>query len=38
MTRKIMESLGGSVEITSEVGKGTVVILSLPFRQQPSQE
>ena len=31
ITRKIMESLGGMVEIESEVGKGAVVILSLPF-------
>jgi chemotaxis protein histidine kinase CheA len=27
-----MESLGGKVEIESEVGKGAEVILSLPFR------
>ena len=32
ITRKIMESLDGSVEIESEVGKGSVVILSLPFK------
>jgi two-component system sensor histidine kinase HydH len=32
ITRKILESLDGSVEIESEVGKGSVVILSLPFK------
>jgi len=31
IARKIMESLGGAVEIQSEVGKGSTVILSLPF-------
>ncbi|MDH3331906.1 MAG: ATP-binding protein, partial [Desulfobulbaceae bacterium] len=32
ITKKIMESLGGKVEIESEVGKGAAVILSLPYR------
>jgi PAS domain S-box-containing protein len=32
ITKKIMESLGGKVGILSEVGKGSLVILSLPFR------
>ena len=32
ITRKIMESLDGKVEIESEEGKGSVVILSLPFK------
>ena len=31
ITRKIMESMNGSVEIDSEEGKGTVIKLSLPF-------
>lgn len=34
ITRKIMESLDGAVEIHSEEGKGSVVILSLPFALQ----
>jgi PAS domain S-box-containing protein len=38
ITRKIMESLGGKVEIESEVGRGSVVILSLPFRVHQNQE
>ena len=33
ITRKIMESLGGMVDIESEVGKGAEVILSLPFNR-----
>ena len=33
ITKKILESLGGKVEIESEVGKGSAVILSLPFRE-----
>jgi chemotaxis protein histidine kinase CheA len=28
-----LESLGGTVEIKSEVGKGSVVILSFPFKE-----
>jgi len=31
ITRKIMESMGGSVKIESEEGKGSIIILSLPF-------
>ena len=37
ITRKIMESLGGRVDIESEVGKGAVVILSLPFNSHGNQ-
>jgi len=37
ITRKIMESLGGRVDIESEVGKGAVVILSQPFNS-PEEE
>ena len=33
ITRKIMESLGGRVDIESEVGKGTLVTLTLPFKE-----
>jgi signal transduction histidine kinase len=33
ITRKIMKSLGGKVDIESEVGKGAEVILSLPFNR-----
>ncbi len=33
ITKKILESLGGKVAIESEVGKGSAVILSLPFRE-----
>jgi len=33
ITRKIMKSLGGTVDIESEVGKGAVVTLSLPFKR-----
>ena len=38
ITKKILESLGGKVEIESEVGKGTSVILSLPFRANSNIE
>jgi PAS domain S-box-containing protein len=38
ITRKIMESLEGSVEIESEVGKGSVVILTLPFKGHKIKE
>ena len=32
ITRKILETMDGTVEIESEVGKGSVVILTLPFK------
>jgi signal transduction histidine kinase len=31
ITRKIMEAMDGTVEFQSEIGKGTVVTLSLPY-------
>jgi PAS domain S-box-containing protein len=37
ITKKIMESLGGIVDIESEVGKGVEVILSLPFNRHENQ-
>ena len=33
ITRKIMELLGGGVQIQSEEGEGTTVILTLPFKR-----
>lgn len=33
ITKKIMEALGGSVEIDSELGQGTEIILTLPLDQ-----
>ena len=33
ITKKIMESLGGAVEIESAEGKGTEVILTLPLKE-----
>ena len=36
ITKKIMESLGGAVEIESAEGKGTEVILTLPLKEHTS--
>jgi len=33
ITKKILESMNGTVEIESKVGKGSVVILSLPLKE-----
>jgi len=37
ITKKIMESLSGTVKIESEVGKGTTILLSLPFNEGKDQ-
>jgi len=38
ITRKIMESMDGSVEIDSEEEKGTVITLTLPFKEDQAPE
>ena len=38
ITRKIMESLGGSVEIDSEPGRGSEVTLTLPAEKDSHRE
>jgi len=37
ITKKIMEALSGMVKIESEVGKGTTILLSLPFNKDKIQ-
>jgi len=34
LVKKIMEQLGGGIEITSEQGNGTLILLSLPLNNQ----
>jgi PAS domain S-box-containing protein len=39
LTRRLTEALGGSVAVTSEVGKGSCFTVSLPWQEQlPTQE
>lgn len=33
ISRKIVEDLNGSISLTSEMGKGTTIIIKLPYRQ-----
>jgi CheY-like chemotaxis protein len=38
ITRDLIKKMGGNIQIESQVGKGTVVIISLPVWQEPALE